>query len=140
MKMDALNRVYDAAGIKKSARTLGWPLMTDIATKAASDFEASMKSFREWTAKCFSENCRSGCVPPLMCGIPKCSSSKGYVTCAECDEYDGCTMPNIKKSEDAVKCIEDIRAKGIDAVAKRKYEELMTRMKSELSRAINGIR
>jgi hypothetical protein len=49
-------------------------------------------------------------------------------------------MANIKKSEEAVRCLEGIRANGIDAVAKRKYDEMIVSMKSELLEAINDIR
>jgi hypothetical protein len=132
--MAALAGVYDATGIRKEASGLGWPVMRDIAVKACADFDSDLKSFSEWTRKCFPQNCRHECVPP--CGIPACCANRKLDTCADCSDYEKCDKPNLKKSEAKVKNIEEIKKNGLAAFSKRKREEMVRRIKSELSSAV----
>jgi hypothetical protein len=134
LKMTAVASAYEATGIHKEASKMGWPVMKGIAEKACTDFEADLRSFSEWTQKCFPRNCRDSCVPP--CRIPKCCADRKLKTCAECSEYENCTMPNLKKSEEAIKNIREIQQNGLESFSKRKREDMVRRIRTELSSAV----
>lgn len=84
----AVQAVVNAAGFKREAEHLGWPLMRDIATQCCAQFEGQVGAFASLATRLFPTHCRGGCVPP--CEIAACCKSKGHATCADCGELETC--------------------------------------------------
>jgi hypothetical protein len=133
----AVRNVVEAAGFKREAEHLGWPLMRDLATHCCGQFETQVQSFAELALKFFPSDCRGGCVPP--CEIAKCCKSKAQTTCADCGDLAACSkVAELVKEYPEVKAnLQDIAKQGIKQWAQTQFAPATGAKKRLLTEAID---
>ena len=136
LRLDALRGLLAAADFRQEAEHLGWPLMRDIATRCCTQFEQQAASFGELATCLFPTHCRDGCVPP--CEIAGCCRAKGFATCADCVDLDGCERFCERHSE-AKRNLEAIRAVGLEAWAEERYADAVRHWREKLVGGVDGV-
>jgi len=133
VRLHALRNLLEAAGFRREAEHLGWPLMREIAAGCCAQLEAHAASFSELAGKLFPTHCRDGCVPP--CEIARCCREKGFTTCAECGELDGCDQ-FLERHQVARENLAEIREMGLQAWAERQLADAMHAERKKLVEAV----
>ena len=132
----AIGNVVEAAGFKREAERLGWPLMRDLPTHCCTQFETQVQSFAELAPKFFASNCRGGCVPP--CEIAKCCKGREHTTCAECGDLAACSkIAELAKKYPEVKVnLQEIAKHGIRQWAQAQFDAARAARKQMFTEAI----
>ncbi len=133
VRLQAVRNLLEAAGFRREAERLGWPLMREIATGCCAQLEQHADSFAELAGKLFPTHCRDGCVPP--CEIARCCREKGFTTCAECEELDGCARFD-ERHQGARENLRDIRETGLQAWAEQQFADCMHAERKKLVEAV----
>jgi len=134
VRLDALRALLEAAGFAQEAERLGWPAMRDIATCCCAQFEGQVGAFAELAGRIFPTHCRGGCHP---CGIADCCRGKGFTTCAECADFEGCE----RFGERHGKVREDLRAigkAGLETWAAEQHADVLREWRRKLVQAVAG--
>ena len=133
-RWQAVGNVLEAAGFRREAEHLGWPLMRGIATQCCAEFERQAAAFGELTERLFPSHCREGCVPP--CQIAQCCRAKGLTTCAECGDLEACALLP-ETSTPTRQNLAAIAAEGLSAWAERQFTEAREAEREKLVAAVS---
>jgi len=135
LRLEALRALLGAADFRQEAEHLGWPLMRDIATRCCAQFEQQAAAFGELAGRLFPTHCRDGCHP---CGIADCCRGKGFATCADCADPEGCDRFTERHAE-AQQNLAAIRAMGLEAWARQQHDAVVRSWREKLVGAVDGV-